>query len=158
MHIAARRRPPPARCSPPHPAPSPPAPPLRQYAIFHDTPEVLDGYSHIAVWDDDVESAGGCGAINRMFDTAARLNAWVSGPAFSGNGRISHWNTARNQLWSNCWTGFVEARPRGRGVLRTAAAASSAARARTAHLSCIEDSYPLKFPQNPRPLPLKPRR
>jgi hypothetical protein len=85
-----------------------------QYAIYHDTPEILDGYTHIAVWDDDVESAGGCGAIDRMFTTAARLNAWVSGPAFTDKGRVGHWNMVRNQLLTSCWTGFVEARAAGR--------------------------------------------
>jgi hypothetical protein len=125
-----------------------------QYAIYHDTPEILDGYTHIAVWDDDVESAGGCGAINRMFETAERMNAWVSGPAFSGDGRISHWNTARNSLLANCWTGFVEARAAGRApsdarrrpraaspppaeafALPLAGAASPAFATRTAHLN-----------------------
>jgi len=105
--------------------------PFPQYAIFHDTPEVLDGYSHIAVWDDDVESGcgceGPCGAINQMFATAERLNAWVSGPAFTDRSRVGHWNMVRNSLLTHCWTGFVEARRAARGFLSTAAAASPAA-------------------------------
>jgi FkbM family methyltransferase len=56
--------------------------------LYDEQPAILSNYEYIWITDDDMIFHRG--DVRRMFELASTYDLWVSQPAFSGEGRISH--------------------------------------------------------------------